>query len=82
MFHESVLFEVETNNIKQLAETLLYISYGYSNDPEDEEICYLDDVYDFIEKVNTEKIIPSCPDFIEDYQEHSEQVRDKKGYIE
>jgi hypothetical protein len=76
--HESILFEIKTNDIKQLAEVILFISYGYSNESEDEDIYYLDEVYDFIEKVNTGEIIPSCPDFIEDYQEYSEQVSDNE----
>jgi len=29
--HDSVLFEIKTDDIKQLAETILFISYGYNN---------------------------------------------------
>lgn len=72
--HESVLFEIKTNDIKQLAETILFLSYGYDNEPEGEEIYYLYEVYDFIEKVKSEEIVPVCPDFIEDYQEYIEQA--------
>ena len=72
--HESILFEVKTNDINQLAKAILFLSFGYSNEPQDEEIIYFDDVYDFIEKVDTGEIIPACPDFIEDYQEYREQV--------
>lgn len=64
--HDSVLFELKANNIEQLAETLLYISYGYGNEPQDEEVSYLDDVYDFIEEVSKGRIMPVCSDFIED----------------
>lgn len=77
--HKSVLFEIKTKDIKQLAETILFISYGYDNEPEDEEIYYLDEVYDFIEKVKSDKIIPVCPDFIEDYQEYIEQANNSKN---
>lgn len=69
--HESVLFEIKTNNLKRLAETILNISYGYDNEHDDEELYYLDDVYDFITKVTTKEILPVCPDFIEDWQEYN-----------
>jgi hypothetical protein len=72
--HDSVLFEIKTDDIKQLAETILFISYGYNNDPEDEEIYYLDEVYDFIDKVKTGDTIPVCPDFLNDYHEYYEQA--------
>lgn len=74
--HESVLFEIKTNNVKQLAETILNLSYGYSNDPAEEEIYYLDDVYDFIEKVIAKEISPVCSDFIEDYQGYANESGD------
>lgn len=67
--HSSVLFEIKTDNIKQLAETILNISYGYDNESEGGD--YLDEVSDFIEKVVSGKIAPTCPDFIEDYQEYN-----------
>src|ERR1700722_16498215 len=35
--HESVLFEVATENITGLAQALLDVSYGYVNDHEDED---------------------------------------------
>jgi hypothetical protein len=72
--HNSVLFEIKTSDIKQLSEIILFISFGYNNEPEDEEIYYLDEVYDFIDKVNAGEITPVCPDFIEDYQEYATQV--------
>lgn len=68
--HESVLFEVKAINIKQLAEVLLDISYGYNNKPEGEEVYCLDEAYDLIDKVESGNIIPACPDFVEDYQEY------------
>lgn len=74
--HESVLFEIKTNNVKQLAETILNLSYGYSNDPGEEEIYYLDDMYDFIEKVMAKEVSPVCPDFIENHQEYAIQSED------
>ncbi|OJV81783.1 MAG: hypothetical protein BGO34_08325 [Bacteroidia bacterium 44-10] len=70
--HSSVLFEIKTNEINKLAEVILDISYGYGNDPDGEEIYYLDDVYDFIEKVKKEEITPVCLDFIEDYLRYNE----------
>lgn len=74
--HKSVLFEIKTNNIEQLAETIFNLSYGYNNEPEGEEIYYFDDVYDFIEKVLKKEIIPVCSDFMEDYQEYAIQSED------
>ena len=72
--HESILFEVKTNDINRLAKSILFVSYGYNNEPHNEEIDYLDYVYDFIEKVNVNEIVPACPDFIEDYREYKEQA--------
>lgn len=72
--HESILFEIKTNDIKQLAEAILLITYGYNNAPEDEEIYYLDEVYDFIDGVNKGEIIPVCPDFVNDHREYYMQV--------
>jgi hypothetical protein len=77
--HDSVLFEVKTKKIKQLAETILNISYGYSNDSEEDEIYFLDDVYDFIEKVTTGEVISVCPEFIEDYQEYNGYADESEG---
>jgi len=76
--HESVLFEIKTSNIKQLAETILHISYGYGNDPDGDEIDYLDDIYDFIEKAVTGKVAPICPDFVDDYQEYNEYANESE----
>ena len=79
--HYSILFEIRTKDIKQLAGAILFISYGYNNEPEGEKIYYLDQVYDFIEKVEAGIITPVCPDFIEDYQEYNKQSADEKeGY--
>jgi hypothetical protein len=72
--HDSVLFEIKTNDIKQLSEIILFISNGYNNDPEGEEIYYLDEVYDYLEKIKTGDTIPVCLDFIDDYQEYYEQA--------
>jgi hypothetical protein len=72
--HDSVLFKIKTSDIKQLSEVILFISFGYNNEPENEEIYYLDNVYDFIDKVNAGEIIPVCPDFVKNYREYSTQV--------
>lgn len=69
--HKSVLFVIKASNIKQLAEIILHISYGYGNDSTKDETDYLDDVYDFIEKVQVGKVIPICSDFIEEYQKYN-----------
>jgi len=73
--HKSVLFEVETKNIESLAKTILHLSYGYNNQSEEESF-FFDDVNDFIEKVESKKIIPACPDFIEDYEEYNKKALD------
>lgn len=67
--HESVLFEVKTNNIEKLAETLLELSYNFNNEPDSDEYIPFEGVHDFIDKVQTLEIIPACPDFIEDFKE-------------
>jgi hypothetical protein len=65
--HESVLFEVKTNKIEKLAETLLELSYNFNNDPDPDEYIPFEDVNDFIDKVQALEITPACPDFIEVY---------------
>lgn len=73
--HKSVLFEIKTNDIELLANTILYLSYGYNNQQEI-GFSYLDEVYCFIEKVKSKEIIPVCPDFIEDYEEYNKETLD------
>lgn len=75
--HDSILFEIKAKDLKPLAETILFISYGYNNEPEGEEIYYLDEVYDFIEQVEEDKSSAVCPDFIEGYREYSQVTDDK-----
>jgi hypothetical protein len=65
--HSSVLFKVKTGNIIKLAETLLELSYNFSNESELDELSF-EDVYDFIDKVKKLEILPACPDFIEYYK--------------
>ncbi len=68
--HESALFELETTNIDELAETLLEISSGYENDLEDDDYSFEEGASNYIDEVN-EKIITdiACPYFIEVYNE-------------
>lgn len=68
--HNSVRFEITTNEMNRLAEVLLYISYGYNNEPVGEEIYYLDEVYDFLSMVECGEFAPACEDFIDDYRSH------------
>jgi hypothetical protein len=75
--HESVLFEVKTNNIEKLAETLLELSYNFNNEPDSDEYIPFEDVYDFIDKVQALEIIPACPDFIEDFKEFADEHEEK-----
>lgn len=67
--HESVLFTISTSDLRKLAETLLEISYGYINDPEDEEFFFAESVEEFLGDVENSKIVPACPYFIEIYKE-------------
>lgn len=76
--HDSVLFEIKAKDIKALAEVILFISYGYNNESEGEEVYYSDEVYDFIEKVEGGKVVPVCPDFIEDYQKYNIKTGDEE----
>jgi hypothetical protein len=75
--HESVLFEVKTNNIEKLAETLLELSYNFNNDPDSDEYIPFEDVNDFIDKVQTLKITPACPDFIEVFREFVDEFEEE-----
>lgn len=68
--HESVLFEIETSNLEQLADTISNISDGYDSESM-EDVFYLDYVFEYIEKVIAKEITPVCPDFIYDYQEYN-----------
>lgn len=77
--YDSVLFAIEAKDIKLLAATILFISYGYNNESEDEKVYYLDEVYNFIESVEKGKIVPVCSDFIVNYQECNTQTTDKKS---
>lgn len=74
--HESVLFEVTTKDIQSLAKAILYISYGYNNESDGDEVFYLDEVYDFIEKVNSGEVNPICEDFIEDFNEYYKEIEE------
>lgn len=65
--HDSVLFEIETKNIENLANTLLHISYGYVNDhPDDTDFSYISEASDYLFEVE-EGIIKdiACPYFVE-----------------
>lgn len=72
--HASVRFKLVTDDIKRLAEVLLYISYGYNNEPTEEEVYYLDEVLDFVDKVDNGTISPVCHDFVDDYHSYKEDV--------
>jgi hypothetical protein len=72
--HKSVLFEIYTKNIEKLADAILEISYGYNNESDDvDEMFFHENAEQFLDDVNTEKLIPSCPDFIDDYNEYIEE---------
>ncbi len=76
--HTSVRFSIRTANIKKLAETLLYISYGYVNDSEDEEFSCTEHADDYIACVENGEITPACPYFIEICNETKmEEMRDE-----
>ncbi|MFT3794656.1 hypothetical protein [Flavobacterium sp.] len=63
-----VTFEIEVIDIVSLAETLLLLSYGYSNgDDDDQEMEYFDEMYDFLDKAEKAEIEIACPDLMEAY---------------
>lgn len=71
--HSSILFKVSAKDINKLAGSILELSYGYNNDPEDEEdFIYSENVYQFIEDVKTGKINAICKDFISIYHEYND----------
>ena len=71
--HESILFEIDSKNIELLAEVLLELSYLYGNEPDDteEEHDYREDVYQYLDDLESGKETPVCPKFFEIYQEYS-----------
>lgn len=78
--HDSVLFEVTTKSLNQLAELLLELSYLYENSDEEtnEEYNYWDDVYQYIDDVECKKHIPYCSEFIEIYIEFKNKINENK----
>jgi hypothetical protein len=75
--HESIIFTIEVADLKKLAETLLDISYGYINEPDDDELDYDDDVEGYLYDVEQGTIVPACPFFIDIYNEYiSEEDED------
>lgn len=78
--HKSVLFEVSTKNLNQLAELLLELSYLYENSDEEtnEEFNYWDDVYQYIDDVECGKHISYCSEFIEIYVEFKNKINEKE----
>lgn len=71
--HESAIFTVTVSDLALLAETLLEISYGYVNDPEDEDFSFDEMVEDFLYQVDQEEVTPACPYFIEIYKEYMDE---------
>lgn len=67
----NIFFRVTTSNFKELAETLLEISYGYVNDSDDPEFIYAELVEDFLRKIENATIIPACPYLVQTYKEFS-----------
>ncbi len=85
--HESILFEINTNQYDKLADILLDLShlYGINEDPEYEDgemDLQAEDVEEFLYEIELGKIIPCCAFFIkvynkliqEDYVEESEDI--------
>lgn len=74
--YESILFKVETTNLKSLSEILLELSYLFNNDTDDdEEMFALDNVYQYIDDVEQGKITPVCTEFYEDYREYIGEIK-------
>ncbi len=68
--HESVEFSITYADITKLADTLLLISYGYGNAPDDEEFSYNEFVEEFISDVESDTITPACEYFFDIYTEY------------
>ncbi|HWW37837.1 hypothetical protein [Pedobacter sp.] len=76
--HESILFEIETKDTSGLAQILFDLTfiYGINSDSEIEDADvdnYDEDLWQYIDDVQTKKIIPVCPYFIEIVTEFSEE---------
>lgn len=75
--HKSILFEVSGNDIPKLAKAILEISIGYDNEHEDyDDFYYHENVEQFLDDSNNNRIIPACPDFVEIYNEYIEEEED------
>lgn len=68
--NDSVTYGIEVEDLNVLAETLLLLSYGYSNANDDnDEMEYFDEMYDFLDKAENDKIEIACADLINSYLE-------------
>ncbi len=76
--HESVLFEISTNNVDSLAETLLHISFGYGNDPGDEDFVFIDYARELFDEVKNKKTGFACPYFMDICNEYEKLLSEKE----
>jgi hypothetical protein len=74
--HESVLFEIKTNNLEGLSEALLDISFGYVNDHEDDSY-FPEMVSGFEGDIEQKDYKIACPEFIEIYREFMNEEEDE-----
>lgn len=74
--HHSVLFKIIPNNHDLLSEVLLELSYLYGNliEANGEEYSYSDTVYQYIHEVESGGYIPSCPEFVQIYQQYVGEI--------
>jgi hypothetical protein len=83
-FHESVLFNVQTNDIEGLAKALFEISFGYVNDEEvyqdiEEDFEFWMNADQYLSDVNEGKIKDvACPYFCQIAQKFFEEIADEE----
>lgn len=74
--YESVLFKVETNKIEELAEVIFNISKGFSNIEEGEEGMFVEEMYEFLDKVQNKELIPYCKYYYEYFLEFLKYIEE------
>jgi len=69
--HESILFQIKVADKDVLASLIMDLTYLYdiNEDPEADEIEQLENISEFEGDIETKKITPACPYFIEVWKE-------------
>jgi len=76
--HQNIGFKVKVNNVEKLAQTILEISYFYVNEREGEpEELNFELIEEFMDNIETYKLKPACPFFLDVYNDILAQIQNK-----